>query len=217
MKSLAVVMGTRPDIIKLAPVAMALEAQDGLVSNVVLSGQHTRAALYTLAEFPVSVFRRFDLSALHPATLATLTGELLARFDVFLEEQRPDLVVVHGDVATSLAAALTAFYRQIPVAHVEAGLRTSRFESPHPEEGIRRMISKVTTLHFAPTTISRDNLLREHIPAESVFVTGNTVIDALRHVLGRDAGPRYRALLDRPFVVVTAHRRETYGSDTLER
>jgi UDP-N-acetylglucosamine 2-epimerase (non-hydrolysing) len=171
-----------------------------------------------------------DLSVMQPnQTLAGLTARLVERLDGFLEEAQPDMVLVQGDTTTVLVGALTAFYRGIPVGHVEAGLRTGNIRAPFPEEANRRLVSPLVDLHFAPTGTAEANLLREGTPGERIVVTGNTVIDALqlevRHqrdrpvqeaidaVLGPLIGPDWRT---RSFVLITGHRRENFGAGFAE-
>ncbi|MEO0529388.1 MAG: UDP-N-acetylglucosamine 2-epimerase (non-hydrolyzing), partial [Planctomycetota bacterium] len=219
----AVLMGTRPEAIKLAPVVTALEADDRFEPLVINTGQHRELIDQVISLFGVRVDR--DLAVMQPnQTLASLTARLLTALDDALVTLDPKLVLVQGDTSTVLTGALAAFYRRVPIGHIEAGLRTGNMASPFPEEGNRRLTTPLANLHFAPTELSKKNLLREHVDPETVFVTGNTVIDALQMELRRQEDPSVgetlRAtlleqggadLFDKPFVLVTGHRRENFG------
>lgn len=216
-------MGTRPEAIKLAPVIAALEADPRFDPLVINTGQHRELIDQVISLFGLRVDR--DLAVMQPnQSLASLTARLLTALDETLVTLDPQLVLVQGDTSTVLTGALAAFYRRIPVGHVEAGLRTGDLSSPFPEEGNRQLTTPLAALHFAPTETSRDNLLHEHVDPNSVFVTGNTVIDALQMEIQRQGDPavgdRLRAslckaggtdLFDRPMVLVTGHRRENFG------
>ncbi|GHS87628.1 UDP-N-acetyl glucosamine 2-epimerase [Actinomycetota bacterium] len=209
-----VVYGTRPEAIKLAPVVHALAASPHLDPVVVVTGQH-RAMLDQVNElFDIVPSHDLDLLRTRPDLTGITTGALEGLSPVIAAEQ-PDLVVVQGDTTTVFAAALASFYAKVPVAHVEAGLRTGDRYNPFPEEINRRLTSALTTLHLAPTPTSRANLLAEGIDPAAVVVTGNTVIDALLDVVARDLPVHDPAL--RPVgsadrvVLVTSHRRESWG------
>ena len=215
-----VVFGTRPEAVKLAPVIAALNAEPGLETQVCLTGQHRELVDSALDFFGIRP--DFDLDLMTPGqALNPLVARLIERLDPVLAEAAPDRVIVQGDTATALAAALAAFHRAIPVAHVEAGLRTYRAGEPFPEELNRRAIALVADLHFAPTRAARDNLLAERLRGE-VFVTGNSGVDALDMVLARladDAALRLAADAALPAptpgrgqILVTAHRRESLGA-----
>lgn len=213
-----VVLGTRPEAIKLAPVVHELARhRDEFKTSVCITAQHRHLLEPILRWFRIPV--HFDLDVMRPnQELCGLTALILERFHGVLESSRPDVVLVQGDTTTVMAASLAAFYHRIPVGHVEAGLRTMDRYSPFPEEINRRLASQVATLHFAPTTWSRDNLLREGIPAKCIMVTGNTVIDALLETRDRvlrrpPAIPQLRGfkLQGKKLIVVTAHRRENFG------
>ncbi|TLM70024.1 MAG: UDP-N-acetylglucosamine 2-epimerase (non-hydrolyzing) [Actinobacteria bacterium] len=202
-----VVMGTRPEIIKLAPVVWALaERHPDVECRVLLTGQHGRFAHELCAELGVPVHDDLEVMAPHP-------GDLLARAvsgcDGWIEAERPDAVVVQGDTTSVLAGALAAFYRKVPVAHVEAGLRTGDLTRPFPEEANRRLVGGIAAMHFAPTAGARDALLAEAVPSEAIVVVGNTVVDAVRRYAVSDAarGPGERRAL------VTIHRRESWGTE----
>jgi UDP-N-acetylglucosamine 2-epimerase (non-hydrolysing) len=205
-------VGTRPEALKLAPVVRALRENERSVSTrVCFSGQHGEMLRRIAAE--IGLVPDFDLEGGEPSE--SLSGSLVTTLDrldrVFLEAA-PKGAVVQGDTTTALAGALAAFHRGVPVFHVEAGLRTSNPALPFPEEMNRRLVSRLATLHFAPTDHARDNLLAEGVPEASIVVTGNPIVDALA-AFGRSGGPAADALLDgmdprRPKVVVTLHRRE---------
>jgi UDP-N-acetylglucosamine 2-epimerase len=209
--TVAVVFGTRPEAIKLAPVIRLLESDQHLRVRVIATGQHREMLDQVLAVFGITPDR--DLRVMTTGqSLSQLTARLLALLDPVFVEETPDAVIVQGDTATACAAALAAYYRRIPVGHVEAGLRTGDRYAPFPEEVNRRLVSVLATWHFAPTERARDVLVREGNPAESVAVTGNTVIDALRYVLATTpAPPSLIPERGQRMIVVTAHRRESFG------
>jgi len=203
------VFGTRPEAVKLAPVIAALKAEPGLETLVCLTGQHRELVDSALAFFGIRA--DFDLDLMTPGqALNPLAARLIERLDAIFAAAMPDRVIVQGDTSSALAAALAAFHRGIPVAHVEAGLRTYRPGQPFPEELNRRAIGLIADLHFAPTRAARDNLLAERLTGD-VFVTGNTGVDALDMVLARLAGEPDCAdpPTGRKLVLVTAHRRES--------
>jgi UDP-N-acetylglucosamine 2-epimerase (non-hydrolysing) len=212
-----IVMGTRPEAIKLAPLVHACRRRSAQVEPMVcLTGQH-RELLRPMVEY-FELSRDIDLDLMLPdQSLAEFSARCLAELDAVLQEQQPDCVVVQGDTATASAAAMAAFYRQIPVVHVEAGLRTRDLQAPWPEEFNRRVITLAASLHCAPTRRAAENLLSEGVAEADVHITGNTVVDALHWTLDRertrdaDRLRRYDWLGDRPLVLVTAHRRESFG------
>jgi UDP-N-acetylglucosamine 2-epimerase (non-hydrolysing) len=210
------VYGTRPEAIKVAPVVTALAADPDIESVPVVTGQH-REMLDQVNDL-FGIVPRHDLDILKPGqTLAGITARIMERFDPVLTEEKPDAVIVQGDTTTSTAAALAAFYRNIPVVHVEAGLRSGDLHSPFPEEANRRLTSQITTLHLAPTAGSRANLLREGIDPSTIVVTGNTVIDALLMTVANPVPPTDPQLAelvtsDTPILLVTSHRRESWGA-----
>lgn len=214
------VFGTRPEAVKLAPLLTTLQREADVQSHICVTGQHRDLTRPTLDFF--SLRADFDLEVMAPQqTLNPLTARLIERLDPVLVKLAPDRVIVQGDTTTALAAALAAFHRRIPVAHVEAGLRTYRSASPWPEEYNRRAIGLIADLHFAPTRGARDNLAAERLNGE-VFVTGNSGIDALDMVLTRLEQDRELAATvdgllpprvdERREVLVTAHRRESFGA-----
>ena len=207
------VFGTRPDTIKMAPVVRALQSHPDIVARVCVTAQH-RQMLDDLLEF-FAITPDYDLNVMsEDQSLTEITTRVLIGMEPVLREARPDVVLVHGDTATSTAAALAAFYRRIPVGHVEAGLRTSNRWLPYPEEMNRRLTATLATYHFAPTLLAREHLLAENVAPADVVVTGNTVIDAFLETAARDdlsLPPRWSELdSTAPAIVVTAHRRENH-------
>lgn len=217
MKRVMAVYGTRPEAIKMAPVIEALRGASAFDPLVVVTGQHRSMLDQVNRVFGIEPDHDLDILT-ERQTLADITTRTLQRIQPVITRERPDIVLVQGDTTTTLAGALAAFYHRIPVAHLEAGLRTSSRYSPYPEEVNRRLTTQLSDLHLAPTWNARANLLREGIDGDSVVVTGNTVIDALLSTVSRVAGhgqfPEL-ACLDgesRRIVLVTAHRRESWGS-----
>jgi UDP-N-acetylglucosamine 2-epimerase (non-hydrolysing) len=214
-KRVMVIYGTRPEAIKLAPVIRALGASPRLSPIVTLTGQHRAIVDQVNAMFGIRPDH--DLNVIQPRqSLDGLTSRVLQQLTLTLRNERPEAVVVQGDTTSTFAGALAAFYENIPVVHVEAGLRTGDIYSPFPEEANRRLTSQVTTLHLAPTTVSEENLLRGGIPAQQVLVTGNTVIDALLTVVERRVPYGNQTLeavdsSDAPVLLMTTHRRESWG------
>lgn len=224
MKTLCV-FGTRPEAIKMAPLALALAADERFEAKVCVTGQHREMLDQVLALFAIKP--EFDLDIMKPRQdLTDVTSSILQGMKEVFREFKPDIVLVHGDTATTFAATLAAYYQQIPVAHVEAGLRTGNLYSPWPEEANRKLTGTLAKLHFAPTDTSKRNLTGEGVAEESIVVTGNTVIDALLevikrlehdpHLFAKAAAPT--AFLDnnRKLILVTGHRRESFGGG-LER
>ncbi len=206
------VFGTRPDTIKMAPVVAALRAAGPAIAPLVcVSAQH-RQMLDTLLTF-FEIVPDYDLDIMHEhQSLTDITTRVLEGMDGVLERAHPDVVLVHGDTTTSTAAALAAFYKKIPVGHVEAGLRTSTHWEPYPEELNRRLTGRIADYHFAPTGQARKNLLAENVADSDIIVTGNTVVDAF---LAASRKPGHYAELDsldpaRPLIFMTAHRRENH-------
>ena len=219
MKNILVFAGTRPEAIKMVPVVRALRALGGTFAvRLCASGQHKEMLEQAFADFDLKP--DVDLGVMAPAqTLAGLSARLFTAIDDLLDREKPDAILVQGDTTTAEVAGLCAFYRRIPLGHVEAGLRSHDLAAPFPEEVNRRVISLVGTWHFAPTELARQNLLDERVAQSSVFVTGNTVIDALiemRDRVRKDVPalpPRVEAVLAarRPVVLITGHRRESFG------
>ncbi|WP_454784952.1 non-hydrolyzing UDP-N-acetylglucosamine 2-epimerase [Legionella sp. WA2024007413] len=215
------VFGTRPEAIKMAPLVQKLEASKVIQNKICITGQHRQLLDPLLALFRLKP--DFDLHVMTAnQDLSNLTSRILTGLSDVFKEYQPQLVIVHGDTTSALAASLAAYYQRIPVAHVEAGLRTKNIYSPWPEEANRKLASCLTHLHFAPTKLSRKNLLDEGVPDENIFVTGNTVIDALYQITNQlDAEPVLSLLLkeeypfldpSRRIILVTGHRRENFGS-----
>ena len=205
------VFGTRPEAIKMCPLVKALEAADGIESIVTVTAQH-REMLDSALEF-FGVKPDYDLNIMKRGqTLTGITADVIVGLESVMKEAKPDIVLVHGDTTTSFAAALAAFYAQIPVGHVEAGLRTYDRYSPYPEEINRNLTTKLATLHFAPTELNRAQLAREAV-TENVFVTGNTALDAFQYTVKPDYKFANQKLAEIDFenekvITVTAHRRE---------
>lgn len=222
-RRIAVFVGTRPEGIKLAPVIAALERTNELEPVVVTTGQHREMLDQVIELFGIRVDH--DLAVMQAnQTLASLSARLMQRIDRFLVDTMPDMALVQGDTTTVLMAALACFYRGIPVGHVEAGLRTGDLRSPFPEEANRRLAAPLVALHFAPTKLARENLLREGVSGAAIEVTGNTVIDALHIECARQDEPEVAADIHArlseaiapdwarvPYVLVTGHRRENFG------
>ncbi|TPG19775.1 UDP-N-acetylglucosamine 2-epimerase (non-hydrolyzing) [Pedococcus bigeumensis] len=208
-----VVYGTRPEAIKMAPVVGALERSEHLSPVVVLTGQHRTMLDQVNSLFGIEAAH--DLDIISPRqTLEDITTRTLVGLRPLLEQEQPDAVLVQGDTTTCFAAALGAFYHQVPVFHLEAGLRTDNRYNPFPEEVNRRLTTQLAALHLAPTSTSRENLLRDGVDPAAVVTTGNTVIDALLDVVGRGAEFTRADLTDlrgRRVVLITAHRRESWG------
>ena len=203
-KKISCVFGTRPEAVKLCPVVLALRARPEVETRVCVTAQHRQMLDQVLEVFGVTPDA--DLNLMLPnQTLAGLTARAVAAVDAYLARERPDLILVQGDTTTVFAAALAAFYRQVAVGHVEAGLRTGNKLSPFPEELNRVMTSRIADWHFAPTEGARQNLLAEGVDPARIFVTGNTVIDALQLALARMSDGR-------PLVLITGHRRESFGA-----
>ena len=211
MHKILAVFGTRPEAIKMCPVVRELRKRAGVQVLVCLSGQHRQMLDSVMERFGIKA--DFDLGVMREGqTLFDLTQSILSNVRSVLESAKPDVVLVHGDTATAHAAALAAFYMKIPVGHIEAGLRTYDASAPYPEEFFRRAISVMAKFHFAPTAAAAENLIREGIDNESVFVTGNTIIDALLSNVNEDF--RHGILdwaQDSRLVILTAHRRESVG------
>ncbi|MBK5074895.1 UDP-N-acetylglucosamine 2-epimerase (non-hydrolyzing) [Budviciaceae bacterium CWB-B4] len=219
------VFGTRPEAIKMAPLVHALADDDYFESKVCVTAQHREMLDQVLKLFNIKP--DYDLDIMRPGQgLTEITCRILEGLKPVLEEFKPDVVLVHGDTTTTLATSLAAFYQRIPVGHVEAGLRTSDLYSPWPEEGNRKLTGHLAMYHFSPTETSKQNLLTEAIPDSRIFVTGNTVIDALFWVRNRihndvqlkqEMEQRYSFLQqDKKIILVTGHRRESFG-DGFER
>ena len=232
MKKILLVFGTRPEAIKMAPLVKKLQAAPEEFQTIVcVTGQHREMLDQVLRLFDITP--DYDLNIMKPnQDLYDITSRILLGMRDVLKEVQPDIVLVHGDTTTSMAAALAAFYQQIPVGHVEAGLRTGNIYSPWPEEMNRLMTGCISTVHFSPTPLAKQNLLQEHVDEAKIVVTGNTVIDALQMVVERLkndeqlAGEVKEKVLsmgydvdrlceDRRLVLITGHRRENFGEGFL--
>ncbi|HBN97272.1 MAG TPA: UDP-N-acetylglucosamine 2-epimerase (non-hydrolyzing) [Firmicutes bacterium] len=214
MFKLALVFGTRPEAIKMAPLVKACQSVESWDAKVIITGQHREMVDQVLDLFELKA--DYDLNIMsHGQTLNDISRRTLKGIGEIFQNWRPDLVLVHGDTSTAFAAALASFYERIPVGHVEAGLRTQSVHNPFPEEANRRLIDALATWYFAPTEQSALNLRREGVGPDRIFVTGNTVIDALLSVVDSDyvfENPALQSLnFAMPLLVVTAHRRENWG------
>lgn len=219
MKKVLLVFGTRPEAIKMAPVYEVLKATPGLDVRVAVTAQHREMLDQVLRLFGIEP--DYDLNVMKPGQgLTEITAAVLAGLKPVFEEYAPDLLLVHGDTTTTLSASLAAYYQQIPVGHVEAGLRTGNIYSPWPEEINRKVTGTIARLHFAPTEKAASNLKSEAIDADQISITGNTVIDALLEVVERlENDPKQSSAYDTEFgidpakhlILVTGHRRESFG------
>lgn len=219
MKKVLLVFGTRPEAIKMAPVYEALRATPGFDVKVAVTAQHREMLDQVLHLFGIEA--DYDLNVMNPGQgLTEITGAVLTGLKSVLEKYSPDLLLVHGDTTTTLSASLAAYYQQIPVGHVEAGLRTGNIYSPWPEEINRKMTGTIARLHFAPTERAASNLKSEAVPADRISITGNTVIDALHKVAEKlENDPQQSGAFDMEFgvdptkrlILVTGHRRESFG------
>lgn len=226
MKKVLLVFGTRPEAIKMAPLAIKLKSLDNeFETKVCVTGQHREMLDQVLELFELKP--DFDLNLMQPGqTLSDVTSGVLKGLDLVFKSWTPDIVLVHGDTATTFAASLAAYYHKIEVGHVEAGLRTGNIYSPWPEEANRRLTSVLTTYHFAPTQNSFDNLIKENNDPNSIVITGNTVIDALLTVrnkilndseLIKTFKSKFNMLDDnKKLILVTGHRRENFGQGFID-
>lgn len=211
MKKVMLVFGTRPEAIKMCPLVNELKSRKGIETVVCVTGQHRQMLDMVLEAF--DVVPDYDLSIMKDRqTLFDVTTNILNRIKEVLEEVKPDVVLVHGDTSTTFVTALACFYMQIPVGHVEAGLRTYNIYSPYPEEFNRQAVSIISAYNFAPTELSKENLLKEGKKAETIYVTGNTAIDALKTTVREDyTHPQLEWAKDSRLIMITAHRRENLG------
>jgi len=220
LKKVLTVYGTRPEAIKMAPLVHALAADSRFEVRVCVTAQHREMLDQVLDLFEISP--NYDLNLMKPGqSLSDVTSGILKGMESVLEDFKPDVVLVHGDTATTFATALAAYYKQIPVGHIEAGLRTGNIYSPWPEEGNRKLTGTLAQFHFAPTETSKMNLIKENVDSATIAVTGNTVIDALLWIKEKlDTNPALQAdlaagfpMLDaaKKLILVTGHRRESFG------
>ena len=219
-KKVLTVFGTRPEAIKMAPLVHALSGDERFEARCCVTAQHREMLDQVLELFEITP--DYDLNLMKEGqTLNEVTSRILLELNPVLEEFKPDVVLVHGDTATTFAAALAAYYQQIPVGHVEAGLRTDNIYSPWPEEGNRKLTGALTKYHFAPTETSKNNLIKENIGENNIIITGNTVIDALLLIqekikndtkLSSTLASQFPFLDERKkLILVTGHRRESFG------
>ncbi len=215
-RKVLIVFGTRPEAIKMAPLIKQIEKSDILEGRVCVTAQHREMLDMVLDIFKISP--DYDLEIMSAGqTITDITSRVITGMEKVLLQEKPDLVLVHGDTTTTFASALAAFYQKIPVGHVEAGLRSGNIYSPYPEEMNRCLTSSIASIHFAPTEGNRDNLLHCGVKDEQIFVTGNTVIDALHMVVKKDyifSLPLLNQLdyNNRKVILLTAHRRENWGA-----
>lgn len=211
MKKVMLVFGTRPEAIKMCPLVNELKSRKNIVTKVCVTGQHRQMLDQVLEIF--NVVPNYDLSIMKDKqTLFDITTNILNKFKEVLEIEKPDVVLVHGDTSTTFVTALACFYMQIPVGHVEAGLRTYNIYSPYPEEFNRQAVGIVASYNFAPTEMSKNNLINEGKSPNNIFVTGNTAIDALKTTVRSDyTHPELEWASDSRLIMLTAHRRENLG------
>lgn len=211
MKRILLVFGTRPEAIKMCPLVNELKTRKNIETLVCVTGQHREMLARVLETFHVTP--DYDLAIMKERqTLFDITTSILSGIQTVLEKVRPDIVLVHGDTSTTFVTALACFYLRIPIGHVEAGLRTYNLDSPFPEEFNRQVVSLVTRYHFAPTALAKENLLREGKAAETIHVTGNTAIDALRTTVREDyTHPELRWAAGSRLILITAHRQQNLG------
>lgn len=218
-RKISIVFGTRPEAIKLIPVILKLKEVSEFDVNICVTAQHREMLDQVLEIFNIVPDTDLDLMKSNQ-TLSSLTSTIISSIDKYFEEYKPDVVIVQGDTTTVMSVSIAAFYRKIKVAHVEAGLRTFKKYSPFPEEMNRVITSRISEFHFAPTEISKNNLLKEGISEEDIHITGNTVIDTLLLATQKvnESNPRIEGLTDSnslsklcPYVLITGHRRENFG------
>lgn len=210
-KRIMLVFGTRPEAIKMCPLVLELKKRASLEVIVCVTAQHRQMLDQVLQTF--GIIPDYDLNIMkNRQTLFDITTGVLSGLKSVLEEAKPDIVLVHGDTSTTFVTALACFYLQIPVGHIEAGLRTYNIYSPYPEEFNREAVSIISQFNFAPTPLARDNLLKEGKNPDSIYVTGNTVIDAMQHTVKKDyTHPELEWVGESKLIFITAHRRENLG------
>jgi len=215
MKKIFIIFGTRPEAIKMAPVYHRLKKEKCFDVKLILSGQHEKMLYQAIDVFDMKV--DYDLKIMTEGqTLTHITTSVLMKLKTLFKKEIPDFILVHGDTTTTLSATLSAFYHKIPVGHVEAGLRTFDLKQPFPEEANRIITDKLSYLHFAPTKKSKENLIKEGINRNNIFITGNTVIDALKMAINKAKKVRFKnnklnTLKDKKIILLTFHRRENWG------
>ena len=211
MKTVMLVFGTRPEAIKMCPLVNELKSRENIKTVVCVTGQHRQMLDMVLETFDVTP--DYDLSIMkEKQTLFDITANILLNIKAVLEEVKPDVALVHGDTSTTFVTALACFYMQIPVGHVEAGLRTYNIHSPYPEEFNRQAVSIISKYNFAPTELSNENLIKEGKDENSIYITGNTAIDALKTTVREDyEHPELKWAEGSRLIIITAHRRENLG------
>lgn len=219
-KKISIIFGTRPEAIKLAPVILKLKQTEEIDCQVCVTAQHRHMLDQVLDVFRITPDTDLDLMAKNQ-TLAGFTAKAIKALDNYVEKEKPDMVIIQGDTTTVFCAALAAFYHKIPVGHVEAGLRTGDIYSPWPEEANRILTTRLTNLHFCPTRLNKENLLKENVNETFIYITGNTVIDALLIALEKikSSPPTipgisqeiFKSWDGKPVVLITGHRRENFG------
>ena len=211
MKTVMLVFGTRPEAIKMCPLVNELKTRSSIKTVVCVTGQHRQMLDMVLDTFKVEP--DFDLSIMKSGqTLFDITANILNKLEYVLDEVKPEVVLVHGDTSTTFATALACFYKQIAIGHVEAGLRTYNIYSPYPEEFNRQAVSIISKYNFAPTELSKENLVKEGKAENSIYITGNTAIDALKTTVKEDyTHPELEWAKDSRLIMITAHRRENLG------
>lgn len=216
MYKILVVFGTRPEAIKMCPLVVELRKQKDIECVVCITAQHREMLDQVIELFDIKI--NYDLNIMQSSqTLTDITIKVLQGLDIILKKEKPDLVLVHGDTTTSYASALSAFYHQIPVGHIEAGLRTYNMNSPFPEEFNRQSVDLLSNLFFAPTKEAKDNLIHENKKNENIFITGNTVIDALKTTINAQfSDENLKWSENSRLIIVTAHRRENQGEHMRE-
>lgn len=215
-KKIMVIFGTRPEAIKMAPVVKELIADEQTTPIVVVTGQHREMLKQVLDFFQIKPDYDLDIMEKNQS-LEQITSKVLLGLSPIFQQEQPDLVLVHGDTTTTMAASLSAFYHHIPVGHVEAGLRTWNLASPFPEEANRQITDDLARLYFAPTKLSQQNLLKEHHQADRIFITGNTAIDALKYTVNHEYHHQVLDQIpdDHRIILLTMHRRENQGTPML--
>ena len=206
------VFGTRPEAIKMAPLVKELEKRNEIESIVCVTAQHREMLDQVLETFKINP--KYDLNIMkNGQTLTDITTNVLRQLDNIIKKEKPEIILVHGDTTTTLASAMAAFYNQIDIGHVEAGLRTYDKYSPYPEEMNRQMVDCMTDMYFAPTDTSKNNLIKENIKEDKIYVTGNTVIDAMKYTVSKDYSNEELDWIkgNEKLILLTAHRRENLG------
>lgn len=210
MYRVSVIIGTRPEAIKLAPIILKFKQNKSVNLRIILSGQHLEIVSQVMHLFKLKADHNLEVMK-ESQSISTINAKILIKLEAEFKNHKPDLVIIQGDTTTTFSAAMGAFYQKVPIAHVEAGLRTNDLNEPYPEEANRRLISQISTLHFAPTEISEKNLLNSGIDAKKIFVTGNTVIDSLLYVSNQLEVRKFDKDENSEIILATVHRRENWG------